>query len=458
MARNNQKLKKKETSMKTKTIRTPLLMACVLAASTWSAFAGQPGKKTEPATADPVRFAVIADPHLYNTRLGTSGAEWQLTLYRDPKLLAQSEAILETALPQIAQEGVKFLIIAGDLTKDGELVDHVLMAQHLAKLEKQGIQVFVVPGNHDINNPYAVTYVGDTTQPVPNVSPDTFRALYQRFGYGQALSRDATSLSYVAEPVPGLWLLAIDSCNYADNERLGTPVIGGRISVETMAWIVNQLQQARAQDKQVIAFMHHGVNLHFFGEDFMFPDYLVDGWRDVGAELAAAGLGVVFTGHYHSQDAAYPVDATGHPIFTLCDVETASLAQYPCAYRIVSLENGLLNIESRRITDVAVETGGLSFQSFAEQNLRELIQVQIEEVLSSQFGLGPAEIAVVAPLVTDALVANYAGDEAASAQTQATINFLRSQGPPMNVLGNLLQGLWLDLYPADNNLLIPIAP
>jgi 3',5'-cyclic AMP phosphodiesterase CpdA len=444
--------------MKTRTSRTILLLACLLAVNTWSASAGQGGKNKNSATFGSVRFGVVSDPHIYDTRLGTSGLEWQLTLYRDPKLLAQSEPILETALASIAQEDIKFLIISGDLTKDGELVDHVLMAQHLAKLEQQGIQVFVVPGNHDIYNPYAVTYVDDSARPVPSVSPKTFRAIYHRFGYGQALSCDASSLSYVAEPVPGLWLLAIDSCKYQENELQGTPVIGGRISPETMAWILAQLQQAKAQGKQVIAFMHHGVNLHFFGEDIMFPDYLVDDWQDASAQLAAAGLGVVFTGHYHAQDAAYPVDEAGQPSLTLCDVETASLAQYPCAYRIATLEDGWLNIESRRVTDVAVDTGGLSFQAFAEQNLRELIQVQIDEVLSGQFGLGPAEIAFVAPLVTDALVANYAGDEAPSPQTLGTINFLLSQGPPKNQLGWLLLGLWSDFYPADNNLVIPVAP
>ncbi len=444
--------------MKTRiALSPPLLLACLLAANTWSASTRQETHKTQPATTNPVRFAVISDPHLYNTRLGTSGAAWQETLYRDPKLLKESEPIFDSALASIVQQNVQFLIIPGDLTKDGELVDHVLMAQHLAKLEQHGIQVFVVPGNHDINNPYAVRYVGDTARPVPNVSPNVFRALYQRFGYGQALSRDANSLSYVAEPVPGLRLLAIDSCKYQDNEQLGQPVTSGRISPQTMAWIATQLQQAQAAGKGVIAFMHHGVNLHFFGEDQLFPDYLVDDWANVSAQLAAAGLKVIFTGHYHAQDAAFPVDASGHPSLSLLDIETGSLAQYPCAYRIATLNGNVLTIESQRVTAPDVDTGGLPFQQFAEQNLRELMQVQIGEELSTSFGLGPAQIAVVAPLVTDALVANYAGDEAPSQTTLDTINYLISQGPPMDQLGALLLGIWTDLYPADNPMSVPNA-
>jgi predicted phosphodiesterase len=445
--------------MKTKRLQTTsLLLASLLAANTWAALAGPVTNNGHPPTTGPVRFAVISDPHLYDARLGTSGLAWQETLYRDPKLLKESEPILQSALASIVQQNVQFLIISGDLTKDGELVDHVLMAQYLAKLEQRGIQVFVVPGNHDINNPYAVTYIGDGARRVPNVSPETFRALYQRFGYGQALARDPNSLSYVAEPVPGLWLLGIDSCKYQDNEELGYPVIGGRISPETMSWVLGQLQSAHAAGKQVIAFMHHGVNLHFYGEDVVFPDYLVDDWQNVSAQLAAAGLKVVFTGHYHAQDAAYPVDGVGQPILTLCDVETASLAQYPCAYRIVTIQDGQLNIQSQRVTEADVDTGGLPFQQFADQNLRELIQVQIDEELTNGFGLTPQQLAFVAPLVTDALVANYAGDEVPSPATLQVLQYLIAAGPPTDQLGYLLLGIWTDLWPGDHALSVPLGP
>ena len=229
--------------MKTKTDRITPMLACLLAATTWCASAGDAAKTTKTALEGPVRFAVISDPHLYNARLGTTGAAFERYLFGgDPKLIAESEAILDSALARITEAGVRFMIVAGDLTKDGEVADHVLMAQHLQKLQQAGIAVFVVPGNHDINNPLAATYLGDTTRPVPNTSPETFRALYQRFGYGKAIARDSGSLSYVAEPVPNLWLLAIDSCKYQDNLQLGTPVIGGRLSPETMTWILTRLQ------------------------------------------------------------------------------------------------------------------------------------------------------------------------------------------------------------------------
>ena len=442
-------------------LRMGLLLACLLAVNSWQALAGN-GAKPLPVDPTPppaqVRFAVISDPHLYNDRLGTTGAAFDAYMAGDMKLLKQSEAILGSALSNIATQHVQFLIISGDLTKDGEIIDHVLMTQHLQKLHKLGIQVFVVPGNHDINNPDAVIYLPDnTTRQVPSASPAAFRALYQRFGYEQALEWDATSLSYLAEPVPGLWLLAIDSCDYQENWQLGTPVVSGRITPETMAWILAKLQQAQANGKQVIAVMHHGVNEHFLPEPLLFPDYLVDNWQNVSAQLATAGLKVVFTGHYHSQDAAYRLDERGQLQQTLCDIETGSLVQYPCAFRIVTLDGTMLEIHSERITQISADTGDVPFQEFAENSLRSLLPARVVHDLMALFGIPQAQAEQVAPLVVDALVANYAGDEAPSPQVQQTIQYLISQSDPYHTLGALLAGFWTDIPPTDNEVTVPFS-
>lgn len=406
----------------------------------------------------PVRFAVVSDPHLYDTRLGTDGAAFEAYLAQDPKLLRESDAILDSAIEGIVQQQVQFLIISGDLTKDGELLDHIRMAQHLAKLERHGVKVFVVPGNHDINNPDAVRYKGDTNRPVATVTPRLFKAIYQQFGYREAVEQDRHSLSYVAEPVRGLWLLAIDSCKYDESKTNAHPVVSGRIRPETMTWIQGVMQKAHARGKQVIAFTHHGVNQHFFGEADLFPDYLLDDWANTSIQLAQTGLKVIFTGHYHSQDAAYLVDATLTPLSPLCDVETASLAAYPCAFRIATLDSqNLLHIESQQVTAINADTGGLPFQEYAFNAIFaptvELAAARIE----ATFGLPHDQAAAVAPLVAQAIVANYAGDEAPSAETQAFINALIGSPEPQHTLGTILWGLWTDLPPADGELVLPVG-
>jgi len=433
--------------------RTGLLLVAALAVNTCWAL---PAKKPQAAPGGPVSFVVISDPHLYNARLGTSGSALEEYLFAgDPKLVKESEAVLEAALAQVAELGVRFVIISGDLTKDGEIASHVLLAQHLQKLEQAGIEVFVVPGNHDINNSRAVAYLGDMTRPVPNTSPETFRALYQRFGYGQAIGRDRASLSYVAEPAPGLWLLAIDSAKYQ-----GDPAdwIGGRISAETMTWILATLQDAQAKGKRVIAFLHHGVNAHFLPEPVLFPDYLLDDWPIVSAQLAAAGLQVVFTGHYHSQDAAYPLNQQLEPQLTLCDVETGSLVQYPCAFRVVTVGETALNIRSVRVEQIDAFTGGLPFQQYAEAFLRIHMEPEVIARLEALLFFSHDEASQLAPVVIDALVANYVGDEAPTQGTLVTIRELASSPDPRRQqLAMLLAGIWTDLPPADNQLVVPFT-
>jgi len=400
----------------------------------------------------PVRFAVISDPHLYDRRLGDSGQAFEDYLKQDPKLLRESEAILEAAIEGIVRQHVSFVIVCGDLTKGGELQSHVLMTRYLARLEQRGIQVFVVPGNHDINNPDAVAYEGDTTRQLEGVSPRLFRDLYDRFGYGQAIAQDADSLSYVAQPARGLWLLAIDSCKYRESEKRDDHIVSGRISPETMAWIQGVMQQAHASSKRVIAFMHHGVNQHFCGEAEFFPDYLVDDWPTVSLQLADTGLKVIFTGHYHSQDAAYRVDETLKPLSPLCDVETASLTQYPCAFRIVTVgSDDALHVESQRVTDIKADTGGIPFQDYAHNFLAVREPDIVADHLVAHYQLRPYQAALVSPLLADAIIANYAGDESPAPDTQTLINAYVGSPDPMHTLGLALQGIWTDLPPEAGN-------
>jgi hypothetical protein len=433
-------------------------LICLLGVVTAFAAVNARANTKIPPAPKPVRFAHITDPHVLDARLGCSGAAFQAYLAADPKMLRESEAIFDAAIENILKQDIRFVIISGDLTKDGELRDHILVAKYLAKLERHGIQVFVVPGNHDIYNGHAVRYVGDTNRPVAGTSPREFVAIYHRFGYGQAVDRDTNSLSYVAEPVPGFLLLAIDSCKYDESKLLGEPVTSGRIRPETMAWIQGVMQKAHADGKQVVAFMHHGLNQHFFGENELFTDYLVDDWASTSMQLAQTGLKVIFTGHYHSQDASYLVDENLVPQSDLCDVETAALAVYPCAYRIATLDSAnMLHIESELVTNINFDTGGMAFQDYALNAVWAPTVAIAQGRIETTFGLAPADAALVAPLVAQGVIANYAGDESPSAETQAIIGGLISQPEPRHTLGVILLGLWTDLPPyADNELVLPI--
>ena len=413
---------------------------------------------------EPIRFAVISDPHFYDVKLGTTGTALDTYLATDPKLLQLSEPILQSAVADILSRDVRFVIISGDLTKDGEVLNHVRMAQYLQKLEQAGVEVYVVPGNHDINNADAVEYLGDDTRPVPSANAEVFRALYQRFGYGQALQHAPDSLSYVAEAAPGLWLLALDSNKWAESAAAEHPVVSGRLSAATMTWALEMLEQAQLAGKKVIAFMHHGVNPHFLAEPQIFPDYLLDNWWSVGAQLASAGLKVIFTGHYHSQDASsWTLDGAGNPQPTsLCDIQTGALSVYPCAYRIAELDSaGQLTVSTYRVTQVAANLGTLTFQEYAEAFERTMLRYQVIVQLAYMFGLTVEQAKLLIPTwvidgVVDGLIANYAGDESPSFATHTLLGFLLAQPTNSNEykLGTLLYTLWFEPpFPTTDNTL-----
>ena len=176
------------------------------------------------------RFFVLSDIHYYDSSLGISGSEFQKYLNNDRKLLKESSEILASAVEDITDKEADFVIISGDLTKDGEMINHQKVAFHLKKLLESEKKVFVVPGNHDVANGKSVRYQDDRTVAVPNVSKKEFESIYNDYGYGSALKRDPSSLSYLSEPVPGLWLLALDSCRWQENESNHKAITSGKFS------------------------------------------------------------------------------------------------------------------------------------------------------------------------------------------------------------------------------------
>ncbi len=413
------------------------------------------------AVAQSARFAVIADPHLYDSELGTTGPAFEAYLAKDRKMLRESEAILASALERIEHEQPDFVILPGDLTKDGEMSSHFLLAGHLADLEAAGIEVFVIPGNHDINNPHAVAYDGDEKIPVNHVTPYDFTVIYGDFGYDQAIARDPASLSYVAEPVDGLWLFGIDSCRYAFNIAKGHPQTGGGLAPETLKWLLDKLSEARMKHKRVVGFMHHGALAHYTGQDQLYADYLVDNWDEVSRILSAAGLQLLFTGHYHAND----ITQSEWEENRLYDVETGSLVTYPSPYRMVDLHGAdAAVVRTFYVDQIDFDTQGLSFPDHAKAFLAGgLTQIAADQLTlppeQGGFSLSAEEASKAAPFVAQAFMAHYAGDEMPdTAVLQQLQGYLPGADPRYQALGQALGALWRDLPPSDGSAVLPLRP
>lgn len=414
---------------------------------------------TGSALAHVPRFTVISDPHVYDTDLGTSGPAFEQYLAQDRKMLRESEAILVSTLERIKAQHPDFLLISGDLTKDGEKSGHKKLAGYLSELETSGIQVFVVPGNHDINNPHAVSFDGDETHPVPTVSPDDFADIYDEFGYNQAIYRDPSSLSYVAEPEDGVWLFAMDSCKYDNNMTNNYPETSGAFSEATLNWILDKLFEARIRHKTVLGLMHHGILEHYTGQSQLYKDYVIDNWETTAQTLSAAGLQLVFTGHYHAND----ITRSGWDANPLYDVETGSLVTYPSPYRLVDLHGrNAAAVHTFHIDSIDADTAGLPFTDYSREFLLQGIMTIATYQLSlppaqGGFGFSMAEAQQESPYVAQAFMAHYSGDESPDAETLGRIgSYMGSADPRFQALGQSLGTLWTDLAPADNNALLTL--
>jgi hypothetical protein len=414
------------------------------------------GSEPQLAAVDDTQFAVFSDPHLLDTAaLGASGPDFEAYLADDRKMLAQSEELLDAALADLQQRHLDFVLVSGDLTKDGERVNHQKMAAKLARLSEAGTRVYVVPGNHDVENPDARSFLTTPATPVPSVTPAEFAELYADAGYRGALARDPASLSYLAEPVPGLWLLAIDSCEYEQNQALGRPVTAGKIRPATMEWILARLNDAKAQRKQVIGMMHHGVVEHYQGQASQFSEYLLEDYQAIGKTLADAGLSVVFTGHFHAND----VSTADFGTAKLTDVETGSLVTAPAPYRLVDakLEAHSLAITTRHVTSIPSRPNDfVTFENaFLMEGLRRLTVAQLTQ---APYGLDAVTAGQVAPLIAGGLAAHYGGDETLTdpASEQAIAVMTQSTDPLTRMLGASVASLWTDLAPADNDVVLQL--
>lgn len=406
---------------------------------------------TYPGTA----FVVLSDPHIFATSLGMEGPALEAYLATDRKLLRESTEIMESAIEMVKSETAEFVLISGDLTKDGERVSHELCASYLGQLEAAGKKVYVVPGNHDVLNGESFKYTDNRTERVPNVTPQEFAAIYAEYGYGEALYRDADSLSYVAEPKADLWLLALDSSRYRKNQESAEPVTDGAFSRETLDWIEGMLIKAAEQKKAVIAMLHHGIVEHYKGQEKYGGEYLLDSYPVFSRLLAAYGVQLVFTGHFHAQDITLQRwKDIKRPIF---DIETGSLVTYPSPYRIVTIRaSQTAELTAKRVT--SIKSHPADFQEYARAYIESGI-VNITLGILRDYGIKGPEAERLARQVAPAFVAHYAGDETIPpGQGEITVRGLGLRGWfIINGYEGVLNGLWRDLEPRDNDIMIDLT-
>lgn len=398
------------------------------------------------ASSDSLKIAVLTDIHFLSKSLALEGDA--VTLYENStgRNVPELHEVLDKALYDLQNENIDILLITGDISNHGELQSHLDFIEKLQPIADLGTRVFVIPGNHDINVPDAKAYLIDYSNPTETISKEGFTDLYGAFGYNNALSRDSSSLSYLAEIDEHTWLIAFDSNRY--EEHTTTSITGGRIKSETMEWALDLLQEAQEKNIRVLGMMHHGLVEHMPFQNSFFPDYLIEDWQNRADMLADAGLKVIFTGHFHSNDITLRTTTNGNEIY---DVETASLAQYPFAYRIMKLNNSKLFIDTRFITSIQ---SNQNLDKEYQEKLKSITRRVAESRLSSLGMPIPLELnSIITDLVVKLNMAHVRGDEKPDLELMLAIRAFAS------FLGNEVSvaDYSFDFPPQDNKLEIEFA-
>lgn len=350
-----------------------------------------------------VKFAVISDLHAYDTLLGTAGKAFDDYLDSDRKLLKESSAMLDKVISLIEASNCEFIIVPGDLTKDGEAVGHAIVTAKLESLKNSGKMVFVTCGNHDIDNPDAKSFSGENSSDVESIKKEDFESIYSDFGFGDALSRDSLSLSYVASPKEGVFLIALDGCKYEKNRKEGWPLTSGRLKKETLKWLEAELSKIDSLGGFPIVFMHHGVVEHFKGQKKGYGEYVLDNNDELKKILSRHKVNLVFTGHFHANDIAHE-KFKGTDIF---DIETGSLVTHPCPYRFVEVNDSMVRIETNTINELEGINDFDSYKkSYIERGIKNIAEKKIKE-----FGVNEGDTKKLADKVAYSFLSHYQGDE-----------------------------------------------
>ena len=303
---------------------------------------------SEPSPEEPkseYNIFVMSDIHVMAPELLVEkGTAYENYVKTDPKLLAESGEVMGTVVDVVLEKKPDLVLIPGDLTKDGELLSHQLVVSILERIRTAGIPTIVIPGNHDIDNPEGVYYMGDQTQPAARTSTEQFAKLYANYGYARPETvRDPASLSFTCEPLDGLVLLCLDSNLYEENlfvergDSTNRNQTAGRIREATLQWMWQQVDAAHAAGKQVVAMMHHNAVEHYDGQATMQAPYVVRDYKKVAEGMMQHGIHLVITGHQHLQDIAQYRKVTEAKTDSLIDISTGATISYPNVWRTITV-------------------------------------------------------------------------------------------------------------------------
>lgn len=379
-----------------------------------------------------ISLSILSDIHILARSLMANNKEFNMAIKYDRKFLVEGEGLLKKALELASLNDSKYIIIPGDLTKDGEKKSHLEVREILKSRTYENPQrkIFLIPGNHDINNKQAFDY--KNLKKTDYIEPREFFEIYdflykdkvlefyknsnifkshldfvnKKFnrdfkysyycqGYGSYLARIDNNL----ENKNSLTLLFIDtsiySCDYEQNHKDGKTNVVGALDKNVMKWAIEKIDEAKARKDMIFVISHHAFIPNFRDQRLVLGPFIIKNWNEKYIDddprindklpievLADMGIKFLFTGHLHENGTAKYKSILGNEIF---NIQTGSTVTYPLPIRHI---NVLDDIEEFNGFSVDLKTQLI--KSFSYENLSgETIKIEnsIAYALENQLSL-----------------------------------------------------------------------
>ncbi|SHH61932.1 metallophosphoesterase family protein [Flavobacterium defluvii] len=219
--------------------------------------------------------------------------------------------------------------------------------------------------------------------------------------YNVAPGFEVPDVSYVVEPIDGLWLMAIDGNGYIPKKTDGDPkdpknyleastgynnVLSNKKHL--IKWVQDISVEAKLRGKTLVAFSH--FPMIDFNDDASAEIKELLGpnkWQlnrvpveEVAQVFADAGLKIHFGGHMHINDTGLRTTAKGN---TLVNIQTPSLAAYIPAYKLLTIKkDNLVDIQTITIDEVPrfdelFDLYKMEYQFLQSQNAKDIWNIDI---------------------------------------------------------------------------------
>jgi len=322
-------------------------------------------EKAEYRPLEQVTVAVATDLHYLSPSLTDHGKYFQdLIKNGDGKAMEYCEEITDAFVEQMIKQKPDALVLSGDITFNGEKESHIMLAEKLKRIKEKGIPVFVMPGNHDLENPMAASFHGRDYTLADSVSGKEFQEIYRDFGFGDAVARDESSLSYVAEPVSGFRILMID---------VNTAESPGRLTDRTLRWTEKQLKDASEKGIHILAVSHQNLLQH---NSLFSSGYIMENNDSLLKLFEKYGVICNLSGHMHVQHITRSAGG-------LTEIATSSLMVSPNRYGVLTLAGNSADYRTVPVDvpDVRDYSHDFLWETAYRQAKRESVsQTDIEEL------------------------------------------------------------------------------